>query len=523
MMKKILAFFTMLALLAVPVTAMAAKAGDFELKGFVKLETYWDSSQVNKELSISIPRNNAPQPNEFGRFRMTSQYSRIGLQVHGPEILGAKTKGYIEFDFNSSQDGRQSASNSYIPRLRHAYMELDWPGGWQLLMGQYWDFFNDFEPEAINDSPFQNTGAPSSHRVPQIRLTYKTGQGRGAWTFKGAVLTPYDPNTSTSTFFNGFNNVQGSGDNITGAFGPLVGSGASSSIGALWGQNTAFPQFQGQVIFEKDLYGKAPFKDMLKPFTFEFEAAVQHLTYLRGSLTNSSVTPFTVGQNNYQLLGSGARPLVQKDTQTLTPWIVQATMFIPVLVTHTPNQANTASLLIQAQIGQGFSLVGNGNDVDNSFFKYDSPSFLGIPGTNNFIEVVNYRRHLTPKYGGVIQGQYYFSNEWHVTATYGFDKAFGLGQNQRNFSINPGGPNGTLATSVDPTNIQNYTYASLNDTAIFQGEFQADVFYTPNKNLKFGLGYDFYQTQYFQEVTSGSKSSRFGQNHSVRFGAWYFF
>ncbi len=98
----------------------------------------------------------------MGRFRMTAQYSRIGLKINGPETLGAKTKGYFEFDFNSAQDPLQSSSNSYIPRLRHAYFEMDWPGGWQLLMGQYWDFFDDFEPETINDSPFQNHGIPSS-------------------------------------------------------------------------------------------------------------------------------------------------------------------------------------------------------------------------------------------------------------------------------------------------------------------------------------------------------------------------
>ncbi len=50
-MKKIFAFFTMLALLAVPVSAMAVAAGDWELVGYVKLETWFDSNQVSKELT----------------------------------------------------------------------------------------------------------------------------------------------------------------------------------------------------------------------------------------------------------------------------------------------------------------------------------------------------------------------------------------------------------------------------------------------------------------------------------------
>jgi hypothetical protein len=95
-MNKLVAFLTMLVLLAVPVSALAVAAGNWELVGFIKLETFWDSVQVNRTLSGPVIRQNAPQPNEFGRFRMTSQYSRFGLKVNGPEVLGAKTKGYIE-------------------------------------------------------------------------------------------------------------------------------------------------------------------------------------------------------------------------------------------------------------------------------------------------------------------------------------------------------------------------------------------------------------------------------------------
>ena len=57
--------------------------------------------------------------------------------------------------------------------------------------------------------------------------------------------------------------------------------------------------------------------------------------------------------------------------------MVQGTLFIPVLVTHTDNLAGTASVTVQGQIGQGFSFFGNGADADNSFFRYDSPGFVG--------------------------------------------------------------------------------------------------------------------------------------------------
>jgi len=484
-MKKVIAFFTLLALLAIPVSAMAVKAGDWELVGYTKLETYWDSRQVNKNLSGPLLRNNSPQPEMFGRLRFTAQSSRLGFKVNGPEVLGAKTQGYIEIDFDSAQDTRQSASNAYIPRLRHAWFRMDWPGGWQLLMGQFWGVFCDFYPETINDGPYQNHGQ-ATQRIPQIRLTYKTGP----WTFSGLVGVAYDP----------------AGDNITAAYNNLVGSQASSSQGAFWGQNSTVPQVQGQVIFEKDLYGKAAYAGRPRGFVADFGAGFQRTTYLGGRIT----TPFTWGQDNYR--GIGATPLVQKNTQTLTPWVVQGTLFIPVLVTHTENLANTASITIQGQIGQGFSFFGNGADGDNSFFKYDAPGFVGVPGTNTFDRVVNYRRYLTPKFGGYMQAQYYFTNEWYVSAVYGFDKTYGITQDR----------NGALPF-LDALNTNGYVYASRGDLCTMNQEVQANLFFTPNKNLKFGLGYSYMRSNYLQIVTVGSNQKRYGDNHSIRFGGWFFF
>jgi len=505
-MKKCIALFTLLALLAIPVSAMAVKAGDWELVGYTKLETYWDSVSVNKNLAGPLLRSNAAQPQNIGRIRFTAQSSRFGLKINGPEVLGAKTQGYIEVDFDSAQDARQSASNAYIPRMRHAWFRMDWPGGWQLLMGQYWGVFCDFYPETVNDGPYQNHGQ-ATQRIPQARLTYTTGP----WTFSGLVGAPYDP----------------SGDNDTVAFNNLVGSGAnanySGTLASLSGQRSTLPQFQGQVIFEKDLYGKAAFAGRPRGFVADFGAGFQHIQYLSGRL-NNAWTWGGYGPNIDGYLPIGASNLVQKQTQTLTPWVVQGTLFIPVLVTHNNNLAGTASLTIQGHIGQGFSFFGEGADTDNSFFKYDAPAWIGTPGTNTWTQVVNYRRYLTPKYGGYIQGQYYFTNEWYASVVYGFDKSYGIGRDR----------NGALPF-LDAANVNGYTYATnANDQSQFTQEIQANLFYTPIKNLKFGLGYSYMQTVYFQRqsfnapftqnlATLTSRDSRQGNNHSIRFGGWFFF
>jgi hypothetical protein len=451
----------------------------------------------------------------MGRLKFTAQSSRFGFKIKGPDVLGAKSEGYIEIDFDSNQDGRQSASNSYIPRMRHAWFRMDW-GSWQLLMGQYWGVFCDFYPETVNDGPYQNHGQ-ATQRIPQIRATFKPNMGKSPWTFSALMGAAYDP----------------AGDNATAANAALglVGSEStanySGAAAALLGQRSMMPQFQAQVIFEKDLYGKAAYAGRPRGFVADFGFGIQHIQYLNGQLAG----PVTWGQNGFDAIGT--RALVQKDTQTLTPWCVQGTLFIPVIPTTTAKLAGTASITIQAQIGQGFSFFGNGTDGDNSFFVYDAPAFIGVPTLGNpnlngfpnwvnYNQVVNYKRRLVSKYGGYIQGQYYFTEQWYMSGVYGFAKAYGTPRN-RNYGINPGGAVGTLASSQDPGNLENFVYASSIDQSMFTQEAQINLFFVPQKNFKFGLGYSFMNTKYFQNTVVGSNDKINGYNHSVRFGGWFFF
>ncbi len=398
--------------------------------------------------------------------------------------------------------------------MRHAWFRMDF-GSWQLLMGQYWGVFCDFYPETVNDGPYQNHGQ-ATQRIPQIRVTFKPDMGKSPWTFSALAGAAYDP----------------AGDNATAAaFGVLPGSEAaanySGAAAALLGQRSMMPQFQAQVIFEKDLYGKAAYAGRPRGFVADFGFGIQHIQYMRGQLAG----PATWGFNGFDAIG--ARALVQKDTQTLTPWCVQGTLFIPIIPTRTEKLAGTASITIQAQIGQGFSFYGNGTDGDNSFFVYDAPAFIGVPtlgnpnlnGFPNFVnynQVVNYKRRLVSKYGGYIQGQYYFTEQWYVSGVYGFAKAYGVPRG-RNFGINPGGVAGTLASSQDPGNLENYAYATSNDQSMFTQEAQINLFFVPQKNFKFGLGYSFMNTKYFQNTVIGSNDKINGYNHSVRFGGWFFF
>ena len=58
--------------------------------------------------------------------------TRLGLTINGPDVLGAKMKGYIEGDFTGSTDATINTL-----RLRHSFINMAWEKS-TLLMGQYW-------------------------------------------------------------------------------------------------------------------------------------------------------------------------------------------------------------------------------------------------------------------------------------------------------------------------------------------------------------------------------------------------
>ena len=104
-------------------------------------------------------------------------YSRLGVDVTGPNIGKAVTTAKLEADF------RGSGSNWAVLRIRHAYVNLDW-GKSAVLVGQTWHpLFGDVSPQMLNLS----TGAPFQpfNRSPQIRYRYTSGKGLQ---LTGAVL-----------------------------------------------------------------------------------------------------------------------------------------------------------------------------------------------------------------------------------------------------------------------------------------------------------------------------------------------
>lgn len=170
-MKKIL---LMASLLLMQFMQAGAQDG-FEVKlyGFVRNYACFDTRESytsNSEQFYYMPKNevldaNGKDLNEQTNMMLLSITTRLGLNITGPEFLGAKTSAKIESDFAGF-----GTSNTVL-RIRQAYAKMDWEKH-SLLVGQAWHpMMGDMMPDVFT----LETGAPFTpfSRSPQIRYDYK--------------------------------------------------------------------------------------------------------------------------------------------------------------------------------------------------------------------------------------------------------------------------------------------------------------------------------------------------------------
>lgn len=148
----------------------------YKFYGFVRGDLFYDTR--DNETSVDdnfylFPKDVNPDPNgkDLNDTPSGSFYtftSRLGLDVTGPAIWGAKTSAKLETDF-----GGFSQSTTML-RIRQAYVNFDWEKS-SLLIGQTWHpLFGDVSPSVLNLS----TGAPFQpfNRSPQFRYQHTSGR-----------------------------------------------------------------------------------------------------------------------------------------------------------------------------------------------------------------------------------------------------------------------------------------------------------------------------------------------------------
>jgi hypothetical protein len=118
------------------------------IEGASIFRTRNETADISSNFNTGIPMPNNPNYH-LSEFRESAHQSRLALQAVGNVNEDTKLTGYFESDFQSAGVTSNSVeSNSYTPRLRLAYAELDkkdW--GTYFLGGQSWSFLTMFKSD----------------------------------------------------------------------------------------------------------------------------------------------------------------------------------------------------------------------------------------------------------------------------------------------------------------------------------------------------------------------------------------
>jgi len=169
--KSILAGLTMLSASgAQAVTLGTIDNTTVKMGGYVKLDAiysnYGDGSNGdNIGRDFYVPSLTPVGGDSQSYFDMHARQTRINFSTDTRQGEH-KIKTYIEMDFMVTPNGDERISNSYSPRLRHAFITFD---NW--LFGQTWSTFQNVSslPETVDF--IGNTDAGIFIRQPQIRYT----------------------------------------------------------------------------------------------------------------------------------------------------------------------------------------------------------------------------------------------------------------------------------------------------------------------------------------------------------------
>ncbi|AXR07817.1 porin [Salinimonas sediminis] len=137
-------------------SAHAANVGGTEMNfsGYIKADAMFSDYSDGTISSGSVGRDfYIPSLTPVGGNKEGSQFdahirqSRFRIATNTPTDNGESIQGVLEMDFNVTAGGDERISNSYTPRVRHAYLQYkEW------LVGQTWTTFMDVSilPESLD-------------------------------------------------------------------------------------------------------------------------------------------------------------------------------------------------------------------------------------------------------------------------------------------------------------------------------------------------------------------------------------
>ena len=149
----------------------------YKFYGFVRGDLFYNSranSEIVDGLFHLYPKDVEPDAdgndlNATANGSFYLLYSRLGIDVAGPNVGKAKTTAKLEVDF------RGSGSNFAMIRVRHAYVNLDW-GKSAVLIGQTWHpLFGDVSPQMLNLLPVLLFSLSAATRCCAIAIRTRAG------------------------------------------------------------------------------------------------------------------------------------------------------------------------------------------------------------------------------------------------------------------------------------------------------------------------------------------------------------
>ena len=182
-LKTLAASAVICALSSTAYAATAAKIGDTEFNygGYIKLDSMWSDysagapagSNVGRDFYVPSTLTVGNDSNSDAVFDMHARESRFNFGTATVMHNGKTIKTKIEIDFlASATGGNERVSNSYAPRIRHAFVTYD---GW--LFGQTWSNFQNVG--ALAETLDFVGPAEGTVFVRQSQIKYTTG----AWSF----------------------------------------------------------------------------------------------------------------------------------------------------------------------------------------------------------------------------------------------------------------------------------------------------------------------------------------------------
>ena len=144
------------------------------LSGMVLVNLFHDRGAVD---NLDVPTYSSPT-GPYGltpAFGATARQSELGLEVFGPELAGAKTRGEVQFDFGGGfPAGALDGINTGIVRLRTANMRLDWDNS-SVIVGQDSLFISPNSPTSFASLLVPSFGYSGNlwSWTPQVRLEHR--------------------------------------------------------------------------------------------------------------------------------------------------------------------------------------------------------------------------------------------------------------------------------------------------------------------------------------------------------------